>query len=168
VLIPSNRVLVNTPAPQFSTGITTNVFPSMTLGCGAVAGNITSDNIGPQHLMNIKRLAYTVRKPEEAFEMPLDYNAAPSGDALAGGGDMDRAAVVSAVERFLLSKGIAASASTQAAASGLTQAPAQVTESLWDRPPGLSSIIADVTADVVNRFLAQRGGGSNKSPGGYG
>src|SRR5439155_3686945 len=44
--MPANRVLVNTPAPQGSTGITTNVFPSMTLGCGAVAGNITSDNVG--------------------------------------------------------------------------------------------------------------------------
>src|SRR5579871_2180020 len=74
--MPANRILVNTPAPQGSTGITTNVFPSMTLGCGAVAGNITSDNVGPQHLYNIKRLAYMVRKPEEAFEMPLDYNAA--------------------------------------------------------------------------------------------
>ena len=68
--MPANRVLVNTPAPQGSTGITTNVFPSMTLGCGAVAGNITRDNVGPQHLINIKRLAYVVRKPEEAFEMP--------------------------------------------------------------------------------------------------
>ncbi len=46
----------------------------MTLGCGAAAGNITSDNVGPQHLINIKRLAYVVRKPEEAFEMPLDIN----------------------------------------------------------------------------------------------
>lgn len=162
--MPANRVLVNTPAPQGSTGITTNVFPSMTLGCGAVAGNITSDNIGPLHLINIKRLAYTVRKPEEAFEMPLDFDAAPlggglAGEVLAGGGAIDRAAVVSAVERFLLSKGIAVSASTQA--------PAQIAESLYDKPPGLSSIIANVTAEVVNRFLAQRGGGSN-NPGGYG
>ena len=41
--MPAMRVLVNTPAPQGSTGITTNVFPAMTLGCGAVAGNITSE-----------------------------------------------------------------------------------------------------------------------------
>ena len=75
--MPAMRVLVNTPAPQGSIGITTNVFPAMTLGCGAVAGNITSDNVGPQHLINIKRLAYVVRQPEEAFEMPLDYHAAP-------------------------------------------------------------------------------------------
>ena len=77
--MPAMRVLVNTPAPQGSTGITTNVFPSMTLGCGAVAGNITSDNVGPLHLINIKRLAYVVRKPEEAFEMPLDYDKAQYG-----------------------------------------------------------------------------------------
>ena len=74
--MPAMRVLVNTPAPQGSTGITTNVFPSMTLGCGAMAGNSTSDNVGPLHLINIKRLAYTVRTPEEAFEMPLDYDKA--------------------------------------------------------------------------------------------
>jgi acetaldehyde dehydrogenase (acetylating) len=66
--MPANRVLVNTPSPQGSTGITTNVFPSMTLGCGAAAGNITSDNVGPQHLFNIKRLAYAVRTATEAFE----------------------------------------------------------------------------------------------------
>ena len=74
--MPAIRVLVNTPAPQGSTGITTNVFPSMTLGCGAMAGNITGDNVGPLHLINIKRLAYAVRKPEEAFEMPPAQAAA--------------------------------------------------------------------------------------------
>src|ERR1022692_1784187 len=102
--MPANRVLVNTPAPQGSTGITTNVFPSMTLGCGAVAGNITSDNVGPQHLFNIKRLAYVVRKPEEAFEMPLDYNAAPDGRTLPAA-PIDRGTVIAAVERYLASRG---------------------------------------------------------------
>jgi acetaldehyde dehydrogenase (acetylating) len=74
--MPANRVLVNTPAPQGSTGITTNVFPSMTLGCGAIAGNITSDNIGPQHLYNIKRLAYAVRAAVEAFDTPAEPDLA--------------------------------------------------------------------------------------------
>jgi acetaldehyde dehydrogenase (acetylating) len=68
--MPANRVLVNTPSPQGSTGITTNVFPSMTLGCGAAAGNITSDNVGPQHLYNVKRLAYAVRTAAAAFGTP--------------------------------------------------------------------------------------------------
>jgi hypothetical protein len=33
----------------------------MTLGCGGWGGNITSDNISPKHLLNIKRLAYELR-----------------------------------------------------------------------------------------------------------
>jgi hypothetical protein len=33
----------------------------MTLGCGGPGGNITSDNISPRHLLNLKRLAYEVR-----------------------------------------------------------------------------------------------------------
>src|SRR5262245_29237842 len=96
--MPAFRVLVNTPAPQGSTGITTNVFPSMTLGCGAMAGNITSDNIGPMHLINIKRITYTVRTPEEAFEAP------PS----AANVRVDRSTVSAAVERYLAARGVAA------------------------------------------------------------
>ena len=65
---PAFRVLVNTPSPHGSTGITTNVFPSMTLGCGAIAGNVTSDNVGPMHLINIKRIAYHVRDAQSAFQ----------------------------------------------------------------------------------------------------
>jgi acyl-CoA reductase-like NAD-dependent aldehyde dehydrogenase len=55
---PVNRILVNSPSAQGAVGLTTNLFPSMTLGCGSFGGNVTSDNIGPQHLLNIKRLAY--------------------------------------------------------------------------------------------------------------
>jgi acetaldehyde dehydrogenase (acetylating) len=68
--MPAMRVMVNTPSPQGSVGITTNLLPSMTLGCGAAGGNSTSDNVGPLHLINIKRLAYAVRRPEDAFQIP--------------------------------------------------------------------------------------------------
>ena len=37
-------------------GLTTGLDPAMTLGCGGFGGNITSDNISPRHLLNIKRL----------------------------------------------------------------------------------------------------------------
>ncbi len=156
--MPANRVLVNTPAPQGSTGITTNVFPSMTLGCGAVAGNITSDNVGPQHLFNIKRLAYVVRKPEEAFEMPLDYNAAPTGVAAGSMGPIDRGAVVAAVERYLAARGIAvavpgsasAPASSHSCSCG-TSAPAT------SAPTATQSVLGNVAAEVVDQFLARRG-----------
>ncbi|MBI4446254.1 MAG: acetaldehyde dehydrogenase (acetylating) [Acidobacteria bacterium] len=58
---PAYRICVNTPATHGSVGLTTGVPPSMTLGCGTPGGNITSDNITPLHLINIKRLAYEIR-----------------------------------------------------------------------------------------------------------
>ncbi len=147
--MPAMRVLVNTPSPQGSTGITTNVFPSMTLGCGAVAGNITSDNVGPQHLINIKRLAYVVRKPEEAFQMPLDYNAAtyPGAVAPAAVGPIDRGAVVAAVERYLASRGIAVAGPAPVAAA--SSCGCQTKEPV-------KGVVANVAAEVVDKFLTKR------------
>ena len=58
---PAFRLVVNTPAPHGSIGYSTRLFPSMSLGCGTPGGNITSDNISPMHLVNIKRLAYEKR-----------------------------------------------------------------------------------------------------------
>jgi hypothetical protein len=59
---PAFRICVNTPAALGAVGYTTNLFPAMTLGCGAAGGNITSDNISPLHLINLKRVAYGVRE----------------------------------------------------------------------------------------------------------
>ena len=61
---PAFRICVNTPAALGAVGYTTNLFPSMTLGCGAQGNNITSDNISPLHLINLKRVAYGVRDVE--------------------------------------------------------------------------------------------------------
>src|SRR5262245_497049 len=58
---PAFRICVNTPATHGSIGLTTGLDPAMTLGCGGPGGNITSDNISPRHLLNIKRLAYELR-----------------------------------------------------------------------------------------------------------
>jgi len=111
--MPAFRVLVNTPAPQGSTGITTNVWPSMTLGCGAIAGNVTSDNIGPLHLINIKRLAYAVRRPEEAFAAEKPAAAPVKSETK----KTERETLVAAVERYLSGRGISASATSSGTAS---------------------------------------------------
>ncbi len=55
---PAFRIVVNSPTTLGSIGLTTGLDPSMTLGCGGYGGNITSDNISPRHLLNIKRVAY--------------------------------------------------------------------------------------------------------------
>jgi acetaldehyde dehydrogenase (acetylating) len=69
--VPAFRVIVNSASVHGSTGHSTNLFPAMTLGCGAPGGNITSDNIGPQHLMNLKRVAWESR-PVEHRSVPAD------------------------------------------------------------------------------------------------
>jgi acetaldehyde dehydrogenase (acetylating) len=57
---PAGRIVVNSPTTHGSIGLTTGMDPAMTLGCGGWGGNITSDNISPRHLLNIKRLAYEI------------------------------------------------------------------------------------------------------------
>lgn len=55
---PAMRIVVNTIAALGSVGYTTALFPAMTLGPGTIGGSITSDNVSPLHLLNIKRLAF--------------------------------------------------------------------------------------------------------------
>ena len=72
---PAYRICVNTPTTHGSIGLTTGLDPAMTLGCGGFGGNITSDNISPRHLLNIKRLAYELR-PATANSPPAASPAA--------------------------------------------------------------------------------------------
>ena len=55
---PVSRLLINTPAALGGVGATTGLFPAFTLGCGAVGGSATSDNVSPLNLFNIRRVAY--------------------------------------------------------------------------------------------------------------
>jgi hypothetical protein len=84
---PAFRICVNTPTTHGSIGLTTGLDPAMTLGCGGWGGNITSDNISPKHLLNIKRLAYEVRpappsatmarSPGQSTVAPADPSGSP-------------------------------------------------------------------------------------------
>lgn len=60
--MPVSRVLVNTLSSIGAVGATTALLPSMTLGCGAYGGNISSDNITVKHLINTKRVAYGIKE----------------------------------------------------------------------------------------------------------
>lgn len=57
---PASRILVNTGGTQGGTGMSTGLDPALTLGCGAVGGSATSDNVTPMNLINIKRVAYGI------------------------------------------------------------------------------------------------------------
>jgi len=54
----------------------TNLFPAMTLGCGAPGGNIPRITSGPQHLMNIKRIAWESRG--------IEHRTIPAEQRMAG------------------------------------------------------------------------------------
>jgi acetaldehyde dehydrogenase (acetylating) len=72
---PVYRIVANSQSSMGATGYTTGLAPSMSLGCGAYAGNITSDNITPLHLINVKRLAYELPREDRPAPAP---SAAPN------------------------------------------------------------------------------------------
>lgn len=140
--MPAFRVLVNTPGPHGSVGITTKLMPAMTLGCGAMGGNSTGDNVGPQHLINVKRVAWKVREAAEALPLPAEQAtvaAAPAPPAL------DRAAIAAAVEQYLRERGLTP------AAPGPPSQPA-------------ADASAALAAEVVDRFLGARGKSAASCP----
>lgn len=161
--MPAFRVLVNTPTPQGATGITTNVFPAMTLGCGAVAGNITSDNIGPLHLVNVKRLAYKVRDAHNAFSPPDSDDAGKEPV-------IDRQRIVSSVERYLAQRTSSAPASTTIESlvdraisqrapmqrqAAVTQQPGCAVPQQPEPPPPPPAIVDFVCEDDVRRAIVK-------------
>lgn len=81
---PVSRLLVNTPGALGGVGATTGLAPALTLGCGAVGGSATSDNIGPENLVNIRRVAWGLRELEDLRQdTPTPVSAAaPQNEAL--------------------------------------------------------------------------------------
>ena len=59
--MPASRVVINSPTTHGAIGLSTDLAPSMTLGCGSWGGNVTSDNVSPIHLMDIKRVAFETK-----------------------------------------------------------------------------------------------------------
>jgi hypothetical protein len=100
---PVSRLLVNTPAALGGVGATTGLFPSFTLGCGAVGGSSSSDNIGPLNLINIRRLARGLRELDELRAgAPAPGGPTPATSATpAGLGPAEDQLVAKVMERVL-------------------------------------------------------------------
>ncbi len=110
--IPASRITVNTPTTHGAIGFSTALPPSMTLGCGSWGGNVTSDNVSPLHLMDIKRVAFETRPvkskrpavtthpvslPTQAPSTP----AVPRDQPVVAGGKINREEIAAIVDRFL-------------------------------------------------------------------
>jgi acetaldehyde dehydrogenase (acetylating) len=115
---PAFRICVNTPTTHGSIGLTTGLDPAMTLGCGGWGGNITSDNISPRHLLNIKRLAFEVRPAVPSATMASRARTAPRPSLLPKAPaapvqqGISAQALSSRIDAFLSSRGYKAAAAT--------------------------------------------------------
>ena len=110
LLMPAARIVVNSPSTHGAIGYSTELVPSMTLGCGSWGGNVTSDNISPLNLMDIKRVAFETRPVTGANVYKASVNTSvisstssslPLTPDTSHPTPINRAAVASLVDRFL-------------------------------------------------------------------
>ena len=111
---PAYRICVNTPTTHGSIGLTTGLDPAMTLGCGGFGGNITSDNITPKHLLNIKRVAYELRPAVPTFQgstVPKQSSASsvtlPKVREKSAPDPISSESLTNRIDRFLATRGLA-------------------------------------------------------------
>ncbi|HKG12837.1 MAG TPA: aldehyde dehydrogenase family protein [Pyrinomonadaceae bacterium] len=106
--MPASRIIVNSPTTHGAIGFSTALPPSMTLGCGSWGGNVTSDNVSPWHLMDIKRVAFETRavpskRPARASaqQPQQQQTSSPLQPAHAGAAGVSRDDIAKIVDRFL-------------------------------------------------------------------
>lgn len=102
---PVFRIIVNTPATQGGTGISTGLAPAFTLGCGTWGGSATADNVTPLHLMNIKRVAYGIREVKPSVPYTGQTTSCGTTAAATGSDDDQLISVVNEVLQLLKQKG---------------------------------------------------------------
>jgi len=119
--MPASRVVVNSPTTHGAIGLSTALPPSMTLGCGSWGGNVTSDNVSPLHLMDIKRVAFETRavksvrpavsaaRAATAGQSQAQPQAAPARATSSAGrepaaGKVSRQEIAAIVDRFLANR----------------------------------------------------------------
>jgi acetaldehyde dehydrogenase (acetylating) len=94
--MPASRVVINSPTTHGAIGFSTDLSPSMTLGCGSWGGNVTSDNVSPIHLMDIKRVAFETK--------PVNQPSAVSPPVIQPKQTVKREEIAAIVDKFLSKK----------------------------------------------------------------
>jgi acetaldehyde dehydrogenase (acetylating) len=132
--MPASRVIVNSPTTHGAIGFSTALPPSMTLGCGSWGGNVTSDNVSPLHLMDIKRVAFEtrpVKSARPALAAQKSIEATSQQPAMAASSTtpqrtIDRGEISAIVDRFLAGRAPAAGGATTHAELHPTTSPMPV------------------------------------------
>ena len=111
--MPASRITVNTPTTHGAIGFSTALPPSMTLGCGSWGGNVTSDNVSPLHLLDIKRVAFETRPVKSVRPAVVTSTVSASAPATASqsarqpqvaGGKINREEIAAIVDKFLATR----------------------------------------------------------------
>jgi acetaldehyde dehydrogenase (acetylating) len=155
---PAFRIIVNSSATHGATGFSTGLDPAMTLGCGSYGGNITSDNISPMHLINIKRLAFETR--------PADLSAALAEYGYGKGSDSEpvqssvTAPIAERVSQFLDRRGFAAPRADTSHESGREPKPSPTEEGeiptgSVEKEPETVHALDFISEDDVRRAMEQ-------------
>ncbi len=133
---PAFRIIANSPATHGAVGFSTGLSPAMTLGCGAYGGNITSDNITPLHLINVKRLAYGIRPVDipKALE-EYGYPGARPQPAAAARPLPPAASLEEKIAKFLSTRGVASAPS-----SGVGHDPSRPSSAASVPPPQVAPL----------------------------
>ncbi len=155
---PASRILVNTSSTHGAIGNTTNLPPSLTLGCGPLGGNITSDNITPLHLVTIKRLAYGVVPPESTLpqlKKTTTESATPIAESENTGVDKNRIGRI--VDEFIEGK-LTPGRPVERTAVGITKSAAETekvgTEAVVEPEENISSFVDE--KDVQKAMYSNR------------
>jgi acetaldehyde dehydrogenase (acetylating) len=152
---PAFRICVNTPTTHGSIGLTTGLDPAMTLGCGGWGGNITSDNISPKHLLNIKRLAYEIRPAQSGASAPASSDDARRAQTTAAGAaplprapdrpvsnTIPASTLAARIDAFLSSRGYRADRAPESAAVAAPR-PAEAAGPVPDDPAPVDFVCED-------------------------
>ncbi len=102
--MPAARVIINSPTTHGAIGFSTDLPPSMTLGCGSWGGNVTSDNLSPHHLMDLKRVAFETKPVSGKTVLDLNAYASRSNIVELGKSGPNREDIAAIVDKFLSEK----------------------------------------------------------------
>src|SRR5215213_1079790 len=103
--MPASRVIINSPTTHGAIGFSTDLSPSMTLGCGSWGGNVTSDNVSPIHLMDIKRVAFETKAVSVSSpRSQVPGQAASISPAIPPRQTVKREEIAAIVDKFLSKK----------------------------------------------------------------
>lgn len=125
--MPASRVVINSPTTHGAIGLSTDLAPSMTLGCGSWGGNVTSDNVSPIHLMDIKRVAFETKPVNKIAGGVATPPRAAAVQPESTRTTISRDRVAALVDQFLSTKGVKEErpAVTKAAPAPIVQGPVE-------------------------------------------